>query len=113
MITSQSSEEFREAPLGDLRLQRRLDAIESKLTTDPAATFPDAMGSSSELEAFYRFVNNPRVEPSTILEPHIRATMKRITGRTIVVAHDTTDFVFDGQAGETLGYVPQTTQRGF
>src|SRR5438128_911547 len=113
MIPSQFSEECREAPLGDLRLQHRLDVIESKLATDPTATFPDVMGSSSGLEAFYRFVNNPSVEPSTILEPHVRATVKRIMGRTVVVAHDTTDFVFEGPAGEKLGYVPQTTQQGF
>ena len=70
--------------------------------------------SESELEGIYRFLNNPRVEPAAILEPHRRATITRASGhRCIGVAHDTTEFAFNNASGKALGFLPSTGQRGF
>lgn len=70
--------------------------------------------SESELEGIYRFLNNPRVEPAAILEPHRRATVARASShRCIGIAHDTTEFAFNNASGEALGFLPSTGQRGF
>src|SRR5258706_16454799 len=70
--------------------------------------------SESELEGIYRFLNNPRVEPAAILEPHRRATLARASDhRCIGIAHDTTELAFNNATGEALGFLPSTGQRGF
>jgi hypothetical protein len=71
------------------------------------------MGSDADLEALYRFLGNRRVSATAILEPHVQATVSRSAGRTIAIVHDSSDFVFAGPSGETLGFIPRTTQRGF
>ena len=105
--------EFQNARLGDERRSKRLVKIGTALATNPDATFPDAMGSVAELEAAYRFLSNPSIEPAAILEPHVNATRGRMSGRIVAIVHDSTDFTFEGAAGECLGYIPTTTQRGF
>lgn len=105
--------EFAGAPIRDKRLQRRLEVIGDAVAVDPQATFPDAAGSDGELEGLYRFLNNPRVAPTAIVQPHIEATARRAAERTIAVVHDTTAFTFKGAPGECLGFIPTTTQRGF
>lgn len=105
--------EFVNAPIPDKRLQRRLTKIAESAATDPAATFPHMAASDGELEAIYRFLNNARVTPESILEPHRRATFARANEcSTVVAVHDTTEFEHDGEAAEELGYLA-TGQRGF
>jgi IS4 transposase len=106
-------DEFSNARLGDERLKRRLVQIGDALASDPSASFPDAMASDGDLEALYRFLSNRRVSAAAILEPHIEATAARAMGRTVAIVHDSTDFVFSGASGESLGFIPRTTQRGF
>jgi hypothetical protein len=106
-------EEFENAHLGDERRSKRLVKIGTALATNPDATFPDAMGSEAAVEAVYRFLSNPSIEPAAILEPHVNATRRRISGKAVAVVHDSTNFTFDGAAGECLGFIPTTTQRGF
>lgn len=105
--------EFAEAPLPDPRLQRRLCRIAEAVVTQPGATFPKMAASDGELEAIYRFVNNERVTPGLILQPHQAATWERATGlSTVVAVHDTTEFENDGEAAEELGYIT-AGRRGF
>lgn len=104
--------EFRGAPVGDRRLQDRLVRIGELVATEPAASFPRMARSDGELEAIYRFLNNPRVEFADILQPHIQATYARAARvAEVIVAHDTTDFVFSGAVEDDLGYLP--SGRGF
>jgi hypothetical protein len=97
-------EEFDGADLGDERLTRRLVTIAQQFKAQPDASFPTAAGSDSVLEATYRFLNNTAVTPERILEPHLEATRRRIrdAGR-VVVAHDTTEFVFRREGMGALG----------
>src|SRR5215510_10856687 len=105
--------EFQNAPIRDKRLRQRLSKIAATVVTEPAATFPKLAASDSELEAIYRFLNNPRVTPQAILEPHRLATDARAAEFSSVIAvHDTTEFAHDGEAAEELGYLA-TGQRGF
>lgn len=83
--------EFEGATLGDERRSARLIKVAGAPSRDPSASFPRAMGSDAELEAFYRFINNGNFSAEAILEPHVGATLQR--GREageVLVLHDST-----------------------
>ncbi|HEV8320021.1 MAG TPA: IS4 family transposase [Myxococcota bacterium] len=113
MINEREPSEFRSSPIRDKRLRRRLEDIGEALAANPSASFPDAMGSDGDLEALYRFLHNPRVDPAAVLSPHVKATVARSEGRSFAIVHDSSDFTFSGPAGESLGFIPRTSQRGF
>lgn len=84
--------EFRDAQLGDVRLSARLPKLAGRLAAKPDVGFPKAL-DEAELEAFYRFVGNDDVSPSTILAPHLAATVRRcVDAKLVLVAHDTSEF---------------------
>jgi hypothetical protein len=92
------SSELASVELGDERLNRRLLSIVDRLSEQPSASFPHAMGDDAELEAAYRFFANERVTAEGILEPHFEATAARVGEcETVVVVHDTTEFEFGGE----------------
>jgi hypothetical protein len=87
--------EYTGAALGDQRLNTRLQTIAATLEANPDVGFPHAM-TEAELEAFYRFLSNERVEPDAILAPHVEATVERCEGLgTVPCVHDTTVFKFN------------------
>jgi hypothetical protein len=91
--------EFRDAALGDLRLQKRLTKVVRKVAADPKLSFPQAMATVAELEGFYRLIRNDNVTFETLLAPHHGATIQRIEAHeTVLVVHDSTSFAFDGTA---------------
>jgi hypothetical protein len=91
--------EFDCSDLGDERLEARLALLAETLAHDPKLSFPEALGDDAELEAAYRFFNNPRVDADAILYPHITASAARLAGHQRVLAvHDTTEFVFGGRS---------------
>ncbi len=105
--------EFAGAPLPDRRLRRRLERIAARVATEPSATFPTTMRTDADLEAFYRFINNERIEPEAIAEPHSEATRWRAAqAGTVLAVHDETEFEFDGDVGYDLGYLT-SQRRGF
>jgi hypothetical protein len=65
--------------------------------------------TEAELEAFYRFLSNDRVDADRVLAPHVEATVGRCAGRdTVLCVQDTTVFKF-GTPREGLGeYAGQT-----
>lgn len=96
--------ELRNAVLGDPRLSRRLGQIADAIALNPAVGLPRACRTTAALEATYRLLSNPRVEPSKILEPHITATLERAIGtEPLLVVHDTTEFAFGGESRVHLG----------
>jgi hypothetical protein len=99
---------------GDFRLSRRLQLIMSSIASHPAESFPKIFSQRCELDGFYRFVNNDRVEYTTILEPHILGTKQRVDEcESTVIIHDTTDFAFANKdTRENLGLVT-ANQQGF
>ena len=76
--------EYAGAALGDQRLNSRLQKIAGTLEANPDVGFPNAM-TEAELEAFYRFLSNDRVEPERILAPHVQATLGRWKGQDTVL----------------------------
>jgi hypothetical protein len=108
------SEEFAGADLGDPRRTRRLGKLADSLMVEPSAGFPQLMDGDAEMEGLYRFLNNSSVSMDAILEPHFGATVRRLPAADFVVAHDTTEFRFDGRAGlEDLGRLREEGSQGF
>ncbi len=85
------------------------------LTEHAGASLPKAMGDEAALEGAYRFLRNSHVSPEAILEPHVQATVERVTavGGTVFAASDTTDFVFTGQVDRGVGIGESRNRRGF
>lgn len=106
--TRVSNSEYKGATFGDERLNKRLRRIAAVMEESPAASFPTAM-TRAELEAFYRFMSNDRVDAESILAPHRRATVKRVvSGSTVIAVSDTTTLLFNtardglGESGRKL-----------
>jgi hypothetical protein len=95
------------ADLGDTRLTKRLATIAERIGDAPGESFPKLARSDAELEATYRFLNNPKVTPDAILAPHFRATCARAADAgKVLVLHDTSVFIFDGeQRRPGLGFI--------
>ncbi len=109
-----ASAEFEGADLGDERLTRRLKKTAETLAASPSSSFPKATANESELEGVYRFLSNARVTARGILEPHFAASARRAGRGDVIVAHDTTNFVFRGKVKrEGLGRFKNGVAQGF
>jgi hypothetical protein len=110
--TVEVGKEYRDAELGDERLERRLEKVVDRVAARPSASFPLALVTEAELEAFYRFVNNEKVKAAALLAPHKEATRKRVSqDNAVLVVHDTTEFRYGGDRAE-LGRL-QESGRGY
>lgn len=87
--------DFKDAQLGDKRLDRRLNVIAEAMSVRPDASYPQTFENPNELDAFYDFVEHDWLTFEQVLEPHIEATTKRaeIAGFVLVI-HDTTHISF-------------------
>lgn len=110
-LAASAADEAGTADLGDRRRTERLRLITGKLEAEPASSFPRALGSEAELEAFYRFINNQSFSASDIVAPHIQAAFERASSDgTVIAVHDTTTVEFDAPR-EDLG--PTTGKHRF
>ena len=83
--------ELQTAEFGDARLTRRLIALAARLSEKPHMSIPATMKSRAEMEAAYRFFDNPQVSVAAIMEPHRVATLERIRcSEVAILVHDTT-----------------------
>lgn len=107
-------ESFGGVDLGDERLNRRLESIVSAIATSPDKSFPQLFASEAELEAFYRFVRNPRVDLSALVAGHFEQTRERATAVEHAIAvHDTTELSFGDartRRREGLGRLKRSNQ---
>jgi hypothetical protein len=107
-------DEFVGAEFGDKRLGARLVELARRMARCPENSFPHAASNAGELEATYRFLNNDRVGPETILAPHVRETVRRSQMcAQVVIAHDTTEFNFGRSSRDDLGRVGRGKSFGF
>jgi len=104
--------EFKGAEFGDRRLNRRLQRIGSSVVAQPGKEFPHVM-DEGELEGFYRFLSNEKVDFARILNPHVRATSERIRAAGLALClHDSSEFKFGGER-EGLGRPRKYGDRSF
>jgi hypothetical protein len=69
------------------------------------------MGSEAELEGFYRFIRNDKVDFEEVLRLHVRDTVARVgEHQEVLVVHDTTEFRFLGNKRKRLGRVGSAGQ---
>ena len=107
------AEEFRGVSLGDRRLDARVERIAISVEGGCASSLPDIFEDDSQLEAFYRFTNNDRIQLARLLAPHRNETLKRTNPHSRVLAvHDSTEFDFSGERGEGL-YPLRSGKTGF
>lgn len=110
-------EEMSTADFGDLRLNKRFQVLASELASKPSQPINQASVDWASAKAAYRFFNNPKVKPESIVKPHILSTQQRAKDyQRLVVVQDTSfiDFTkhiktFDlGSIGKTRdGFEPQ------
>lgn len=82
--------------LGDARLAKRHRSILENMTLAPSASMPETFSKDADLQAYYRFTDNPRFGHHDLLQPHFQATAKRAEQLGHVhVIHDTTRLRFD------------------
>lgn len=98
--------------LGDCRRARRVKRVVARLAARPEQSFPRAMASRADTEALYRLIESDNVTFEALSKPHQRETTTRCESQPIVlVAHDTTDFRFKGDAREGLGKISTSTDK--
>jgi hypothetical protein len=86
------TDEVCDAQFGDKRLTKRLEKIMDRLGSKPNMSIPAATEDRAEMEAAYRFFDNPKVTREAILAPHIAATGQRIREKdTVLLVQDTTE----------------------
>ena len=95
--------EFKDANIGDVRLNRRLISIIESFCLSPSTSIPDKSGSSAKTKATYRFLNNDKVSPENILAPHQHATTKRVGQEQIILAIQDTSTLNYTSHPETQG----------
>ena len=89
-------DEFEGADLGDERRSKRLKQIAERMDQSPAASLPEMMGDSKNLQGCYRFLGNEHFSHYDLLEPHFSRTAERAAGYERVLAiHDQTVFECD------------------
>jgi len=80
------------AKFGDLRLTNRLLKIAERLGCHPNMSIPAAADGRAEMEAAYRFFDNPKVSPEAIVKPHRQATIERAREcDVLLLVQDTTE----------------------
>jgi len=85
-------EETATADLGDERLNQRYRLILDRLGSQPSRSIPAACRGRADVEATYRFFDNPRVTEAAILASHAAAAEQRIARESVVlIPQDTTE----------------------
>ena len=86
-----AEEEFGRAPLGEVRLRRRLCTLARDLYARPLAALPQACGTRAKTKAAYRFFDHVRVNLPSILVSHYQSSAARAGRESMVLAvQDTT-----------------------
>ena len=98
-------EEISGSQFADLRLKKRFKTLISSLSKGLDRTIPFACGDRAATKAAYRFLDNDRVNESTILGGRFEATRACFvaTDGPILVIQDTTEFSFSRNRADIIG----------
>lgn len=99
-------DEIEGAGFGDARLGERLRKLMGCLDRATGRPIPLACEDWANTKAAYRFLSNPSVSEEPILAGHFQATGRRAaaTQGVLLVLQDTTEFVYQRTAPESIGY---------
>lgn len=85
-------EALKNTDLGDKRLNKRYRVVLEQLSSKPTLSIPAACGGWADIQAAYRFFDNPKVTPTKLLAPHRALTVQRCAEQAVVlVGQDTTE----------------------
>jgi hypothetical protein len=102
-----ADEELSGGVFADPRHGKRLHKLLKAITFGKGGSMPWSCQDWASIKAAYRFFSNPRVSPATILSGHLNATRKRFEAvcgqQTVLVLHDTTEFVYKRKKMEAIG----------
>jgi hypothetical protein len=108
------ADELPTVDLGDQRREARYSLLLDRLRTRPTASIPAACHGRAETEAAYRFFDNPRVQPETVLAPHRHATRQRLRQHAVVLlVQDTTALDLTRPHEIVGGPLNEESRRGF
>ena len=113
-----ATQEMGGAPLGDLRLTKRLVRTAAMQAAAPSASIPAAaQGKRALVKGHYRFIDQPSasaVTPENILHPHRERTLRRMQGEPVVLClQDGTDLNFAEHSGcSGLGLIAKRKAKG-
>lgn len=107
-------EELLDLDLGDKRLEQRARLLLERFTANPQASINAACHGWSETLAAYRFFDNEKVHEEQLLQPHRRATLRRMAEHPVtLVVQDTTELDFTGTQIEGDGPLNYEDRTGF
>jgi hypothetical protein len=107
-------DELIDIDLGDKRLDERAKVLLERFTANPQSSINAACHGWSETLAAYRFFDNDKVREDKILEPHRRATLRRMAQHPVtLVVQDTTELDFTGTEIEGDGPLTYEHRTGF
>jgi hypothetical protein len=91
--------------LGDRRLDQRLGRLLGDLSERIGKGIPLASQDWAATKAAYRFLDNAKVNESSILQGHFQATAARFadTSGLVLVLHDTTEFSYRREHPQAIG----------
>lgn len=109
-VLAWANQEFGEASLSDVRLQRRLVATAARIRLNPCGTLTRTITNVSELKGAYRLFANPKVRYWDIMEHHFDKTRQacRASGAYLMI-EDTTELSFS-QREKISGLGPLTKE---
>jgi hypothetical protein len=110
-----AQKEFAFADLGDLRLNKRLVNVATKLAASPGGTLPQAFPDWAELKAAYRFFDNRSIDYQKVLQPHFERTRLacREPGEYLII-EDSTNLDFSRHPRtQDLGVIGDGQGKGF
>lgn len=104
-------DETRGAEFGDKRLGERLGKVIEELGAKPNLSIPAATHARAEMEGAYRFFDNDKVIPEKILQPHIDATLDRISQcEFVLLVQDTTELDLTRPKQQVQGAGPMDSE---
>lgn len=109
MVPGAFGVEFVGADLKDKRLNDRLVRSAESLGKSCAASIPAATSDRAEMEAVYRFFDNPKVTLEALMAPHRQSTLERIGQcETAILVQDTTEVDVTRPTQQVQGAGPLT-----
>jgi len=109
VVSSGFAEEFVGIDFNDQRLTKRVERIAESLGKSCHASIPAAADGRAEMEAIYRFVDNPKVSPAKITSQHRCATIERMSQCDVVLlVQDTTELDVTRPSQQVSGAGPLT-----
>lgn len=114
MAESFGQAHFGACELGDARLTKRAVKTAELMMRHPGGTLPQKLNAEADLDGFYNFANNPKVNHDNVLMGHIQRTHERMEsspGLKLII-HDTTEADYSGLDIADLGPIGNGGCRG-